>query len=303
MSSYNLDIETYTFQELLNLYDIPDIQHLNSTTLNLARKKCMTIHPDKSHLPGEYFIFYKRAYDRIQSMFETHCKEERSVPIHNIDYHVDDIDAPSTIIAETTKTNNENFQQKFNALFEQHIQKPGGKITHTNDWFTDTSEPKIPLPVDVKSTNDISKALQSFRQSSESLAMIQFQEIAPSFTGSQLFDSHNNTNDSFHGYITCDPFSKLKYDDLRRVHKDQPILPVSEHDFRGNRYSSADELSKARSQQILNPLEKAAAEKILDEAEKVKKHDYFRNREYDQQQMIQDERKRANFMSSFLHLK
>ena len=55
--NHNLKIENYSFEELLGLFDLT--YNIDIEELKKAKKKVLMIHPDKSKLPSEYFLFYK----------------------------------------------------------------------------------------------------------------------------------------------------------------------------------------------------------------------------------------------------
>jgi hypothetical protein len=95
----------------------------------------------------------------------------------------------------------------------------------------------------------------------------------------------------------------LKFDDLRKVHKDQTVFDVSEKDFeKMQTYSSVDQYNRARSQFSYDPLEKTQAEKILEQKEKALQEQIMR-KEYDAKIRSQQyEEKNKTILSSFLHL-
>ena len=68
--SHNLDISKYTFYELLDLFEL-DHQNITVEDLKRAKKKVLYMHPDKSRLGPEYFLFYKKAFSVIVNMYES----------------------------------------------------------------------------------------------------------------------------------------------------------------------------------------------------------------------------------------
>ena len=103
--------------------------------------------------------------------------------------------------------------------------------------------------------------------------MTLFTEVAPLWSvngNNNLYDEDGMAQDDEfrHHYISSDPFSKLKFDDLRKVHKDQTIFAVSERDIsKVPQYSSVDHYSRERNRQSLTPLEKQEAQRILQQRE------------------------------------
>ena len=110
-------------------------------------------------------------------------------------------------------------------------------------------------------------------------------------------------NDEDDTYVTSDPFSKLKFDDLRKVHKDETVFSVSERDYQNvTKYSSVDHFMRERGQQSTTPLSKPEAERMLAQQdqlyrEKMMKKEYssnLKNMEY--------EEKNKSVLSNFLRL-
>ena len=58
--NHSLDVQNYTLYELLELFQL-DMNQITPEKLKKARNKVLYMHPDKSHLPPEYFLFYKKA--------------------------------------------------------------------------------------------------------------------------------------------------------------------------------------------------------------------------------------------------
>jgi hypothetical protein len=104
-------------------------------------------------------------------------------------------------------------------------------------------------------------------------------------------------------YIASDMFSKLKFDDIRRVHKDQTVLPVGEADYeKVAKYATVEEYKKARTGQNLSALEKAKAEQIMKEQEAKRRNEYENRWSRMQKQTQQHEENNAQVLASFLLL-
>ena len=66
--SHNLDINTYSLEEMFSLFDLT--YDLTEESMRAAKKKVLMIHPDKSKLSSEYFLFYKQAYEIILDIYK-----------------------------------------------------------------------------------------------------------------------------------------------------------------------------------------------------------------------------------------
>jgi hypothetical protein len=104
-------------------------------------------------------------------------------------------------------------------------------------------------------------------------------------------------------YIANDMFSKLKYDDIRRVHKDQTVLPVGEADFaKVSTYGSVEEYRKVRAAQNMSAMDKERSERILREEEAQKQEQFNKRWNKMQQDTQRHEQNNAAVMSSFMLL-
>ena len=60
MDSLDLNIDNYDFDDILNLFEI-NID-FNENDLKKCKSKVLLMHPDKSNLNKDFFIFYSKAY-------------------------------------------------------------------------------------------------------------------------------------------------------------------------------------------------------------------------------------------------
>ena len=67
-SDFDLDINNYSLQDILNLFKMSD--NFNEEEIKNAKKVVLQTHPDKSRLPKEYFLFYQQAYKMLLSVWE-----------------------------------------------------------------------------------------------------------------------------------------------------------------------------------------------------------------------------------------
>jgi hypothetical protein len=298
-NKHNLNIQSYSFEELLGLFNLTS--NFNINDLKIAKKKVLWMHPDKSKLSSEYFLFYKKAFSVIVGFYEEKTKQSREVPNTEIKYE------PSNSTTEDKRMNkvinkikSKDFNNKFNELFEQNMSsKPDSS---KNDWFY--KEESI---YDVNKNITPKGMTQEFENlRKKSNEMIRYRGVENLYSrgagGTNFYDEDENPFDQT-GYISSDLFSKLKYDDLRRVHKDQTLIPVGESDFdKITKYKSVDHLSQERGLQDLTPMEKITAErKMNEEKEKIEKE--IMRRQYESKlRTIQYEEKNNTIKSHFLRL-
>ena len=63
MSNFDLDIDNYDLKDLLNLFKLN--YTFGEIELKQAKKMVLKLHPDKSNLDKEIFVFFNKAYKII----------------------------------------------------------------------------------------------------------------------------------------------------------------------------------------------------------------------------------------------
>jgi len=293
-SQHNLNINMYSLEELLGLFDLT--YDLDMEGVKRAKKKVLMLHPDKSRLSSDYFIFYKRAFEVIFHFYEEKTRQTRAVPTEEVKY------SPMNTSQQKSKQVNEvinnmkksEFQNKFNEMFEQNMKTaPDPK---RNEWFK-KEDPIFDINEKV-STQNMGQVFDTIKQ--RSMGMVQYKGVQSlnSGSGTNIYDDEDDNS-----YVVCDPFSKLKYDDLRKVHKDQTVLAVSEKDFQKvPQYSSVDHFMRERGNQNLTPLEKTQAEKMMEIQQK--EHDkMIMKKQYNASlKTMEYEEKNKQVLSNFLRI-
>jgi hypothetical protein len=236
---HNLDINTYNFSDLLALFELSHTITLED--MKRAKNKVLKMHPDKSRLSPDYYIFYKKAYDIVKEYYEESAKVTREVVKQT--YQTDDVQSDSVGMSEDQLrkfSKATDFNARFNEIFEKNAKKAADQEDHS--WFTSETEPDPMAGIDAaKSKDDLSDRFDRMRQKTASSLMKYdgYREMTVQQSGVTLYDQG--------GYKSSDPFSKLPYDDLRKVYKDQPVLAVSEKDYANRpQYANVDEYAKTR---------------------------------------------------------
>jgi len=299
VNEHNLNIHLYSLEDLLGLFNLTyDITYED---LKRAKKTVLMTHPDKSKLDSKYFLFYKKAFDIIIRFHDNQNKQRQQVNPQNTIYSTND-DKESSNTKNVTSIINDmskkDFQHKFNDLFEKNMSK---KIDTTkNEWFqNDESTFKTTENVNASNMGTIFNTIKD-KQS----GLVRYRGVENMVTKNTNSSNYYDDIEDDDSYVVSDPFSKLKFDDLRKVHKDETVFSVSERDFnKVTTYSSVDHFMRARSNQSTTPMEKQEAEMMLAQQdktyrEKMMKHEYASNL-----QNIQYEEKNKSVLSNFLRIK
>lgn len=296
--SHNLNINMYSFKELLDLFQLD--YKMTIDDMKRAKMMVLKMHPDKSRLPPDYFLFYKKAFDMIVQYYNDSVKINTEVPTEEQVYKPNDTDKR---VAKTVhKTMNEmgenQFQDKFNQLFEKHMKKP---VRNTNDWFKN-NDPLYQFD-NISSVNGLAGAVESIKQ--KNAAIIQYNGVQNMSSGGPAFGNlyDDEENETSNTYVTCDPFSKLKFDDLRKVHKDQTVLAVSESDFsKMKTYGSIDQLQRERGSMQVQHVDRSESEKILDQREQLLRQQMLAKQHAANLRSMEYAEKNKSIMASFLTL-
>ena len=280
----------YSFKEVLDLFDLND--NFNMEDLKRAKKKVLMIHPDKSNLPSEYFLFYKKAYEIIYHFFEENVKQSKAVPTEKMEYHaMNTSEQMKSQINESISTmKNGEFNKKFNEVFDKNMSRP---IENKNEWF---QKNEALYEESASSKGNIGEAMNRIREQNSGLVRYNGVQTL-NRGGTNLYDDDSNS------YISCAPFSKLKFDDLRKVHKDETIFSVNENDINNMKtYSTMENLKQDRERQTLTPMEKMEAEKVMNFRRK-EKEDWIREKQYESSlKSMENQEKSKSVLSSFLRL-
>ena len=113
-TSHDLNIHMYSLEDILGLFDLT--YDLNSEDVKRAKRKVLMLHPDKSRLPAEYFLFYKKALDIVVGYYEEQTRHTRKSSVDTIYSHINEAD--KNVKKTINDLKNEDFQKKFNELFE-----------------------------------------------------------------------------------------------------------------------------------------------------------------------------------------
>lgn len=304
MEERNLNIQDYSFTEVLNLFGLS--RNITQEEIIQARRKTLMTHPDKSRMPPEYFTFYKQAYEMVLQYYRETQKTQQVIPETNPDYVAPDDINPSTFVAPKPTP---QFTSQFNQVFEKETANKERNEKHKElfGWFSMNEQPQPTeekQPV-VRSAKDIHNALDEMRKKNahQQQDLMLYQEAKPlCFLGRSAGNYYEDVEDTAETeYISSDTFSSLKYDDIRRVHKDQTILP---HVAVKERPVSLEQYSRQRDNTTaLKPIEEERAKILLEQEKNASLQKWNHRYERSQKVVQQNEVKNKNILSSFLRIK
>jgi hypothetical protein len=297
---HNLDILQYSYDDLLQLFDLDDkIREITMDDIKQAKMKVLRLHPDKSKLDAKYFLFYKKALDKIVFFYNNNNRQNQKV--ENIDYTTDNING--TAIQPLVADKEGKFLKWFNNRFNEITTKKAKPDDDRNGWFA-KEEPVYNVETNVLQSN-ISNAMNTMKQKTNQLANYKgVENLVSSSCGTNFFEDVDDDDANQYEYISTDPFSQLKYDDLRKVHKDQSIFAVSENDFaKYTPRASVEDLVKERGSQPLTPMNTKWAEALLAETEQQKIERYKQLSQKGNRNTDEYEQQNNSNIATFLRLR
>lgn len=295
---HNLDIHMYSLQDVLDLFDLK--YSITLEDMKRAKKKVLMTHPDKSKLEPKYFLFYKKAFDIVVKFYENQNKQNAIIPSEKQNYEVGHHHHNKETTLQVSKNiqamNKEKFNEKFNELFDKNmVNKPN---IERNQWFTD--ETPIYETNETVNSQNMGQIIDKMRDDQSGLVKYRgVENLMNNDFGNSIYDDENNDT-----YVTSDPFSKLKFDDLRKVHKDQTVFGVSEKDIhKVQQYTSVDHMMRERGKQSLTPLEKQEAERILAQQNTQYREQMMQKEYADKLKTMQYEEKNKKVLATFMRIK
>lgn len=301
---HNLDITRYTFDEILELFNLS--YNMTLEQLKGAKKMVLMTHPDKSGLSPDYFLFYKKALDIVVSYYNNISRASTEVTADKLQYAPSELsgydkNTKNAVINNISKMESANFNSKFNTFFDKNMVKKVN--TERNNWFMNEDENPFITNETVNKSN-LTTTFNKMREHTKTIVKyngVQSLYSTPESTVSNIYEDEDETGNG--DYICSDPFGKLKFDDLRKVHRDQTILSVSETDFNNMpKYKNVDEYNRGRNINDIKPMSKSEAEQLFKNKEAEKQHRAAQLQHQSFLKTMDYQKKNKDALAMFLHI-
>ena len=234
MSDFDLNIDNYDLEDLLNLF------HLNyefdENDMKRAKTVALKTHPDKSGLKKEVFLFFMKAYKMIESIYEFKMKRAKCARNTSYENEKMESDKKALLLKKLDGMKAKDFNKWFNNMFEKVKVSDDDVDGGYGKWFKSNEDLNEET---VTNKRDMEAAFNKKKAASRELVL------------------HKGVNEMVHGggydltrskpdEYSSDIFSILQYDDLRKAHT-ETVVPVTHEDYlRRKKYSSVDSLRKDR---------------------------------------------------------
>lgn len=304
---HNLDIRQYSLDEIYALFGVRR-ETLSIEDLKKAKQRVLMTHPDKSGMPPDYFIFYKKALEVIATDYtEMHRVEQsnnRMTELQQNNYEYthgggEEEERMRSVIGKSAE--GDKFQRDFNRIFEEQMQQ---KIDESrNDWFRDDRAAYDTSRMKSGNAQGMAQSMEEIKRQQRAVARYTggVREMTHHI-GTRLYDEQDAGAEEDQ-YISGDPFAKLKFEDLRRVHKDETVFQVSESDYNNQKtYKNVEEYGRARSSQQFDQISKDQAERILQQRENERAHRIQQYQRQAYEQGLANEKKQEAVKAMFLRL-
>ena len=227
----DLDIDNYSVDDILKLFKITDF---DENDMKRAKKMVLMSHPDKSHLPSEYFFFYTKAFKLLYSIYEFKNKMKSDQSTEYVPYK------PEKMVKKYLENNKETFDLWFNEEFEKRREQTEGY----EDWLKSDEG--------IIATNAKFNEMNHFFEEQSVTVKTEIKE----YTGNI---SHNFENDIF---------SSLHYSDLKEAHT---LAPVSMNEYHSKQKYTVDQYKNHRQEEEIThlPYDEKTAMTILSQKNKV----------------------------------
>ncbi len=232
MQNLDLDIDNYSLDDLLNLFNLS--WNFSEDQLKDCKKMVLMTHPDKSKLEPKFFIFFKKAYSILYKVYTS--KQYGKNNETREDFFSED---DEKFILKFKK--HKNFNKIFNELFDKHHRSQDDGYS---DWLKsdeDITNSKVSNMRDVNTEIERQKKLIRTLVKTDAIQSLEY-------------GNHTTLDQDKPNYYSSDIFSTLQYEDVKRAHVES-VIPVSQEDYEmKKKYNSVIEMQIDRDSQKTDPL-------------------------------------------------
>lgn len=255
----DLDIDNYNLEDLLDLFKIDSVDN----EANLAKAKSITLkmHPDKSGLDKEYFLFFSKAYKTLYQLYIIQDKTRQKG--QNIDYenYKETINKDNRIILDKIskkKSSIRDFNEWFNREFDNMKLKDEFTENGYGEWLKSNSD----IDTENETCDSIDAMHNNIEKRRDKLCQIVKTQNISDYNDSAYCDIGNNAPDNY----SSEMFSSLQFQDLKQAHT-ETIIAVDEKSALENRMSY-DAIKSERGKKIA-PVSEKDAINMLDDRQKL----------------------------------
>ena len=252
MSTLDLDINNYNLDDILRLFKVD--YNFNEDDIKNCYKTVLKLHPDKSGLDKEYFLFYTKAFKVLKNVYEYKNKRDTHLDKNKakVEYlsNGDNDEGKKFIVKNLQNEKGEDFNKWFNETFEK-INISNISENGYGDWLKSENDTE---DLDIKSVREMHDIINKKKESLS--ALVKIDKINEMSSIGSLNELDNGQPESYSASV----FSKLAYDDVKIAHT-ETVIPVSNNDYEKiQKFNNIGSLREFRNRQNLKPMSKQEAE-------------------------------------------
>jgi len=216
MDDFDLDIDNYDLEDILNLFHLD--YAISKDSMKKAKGMALKTHPDKSGLSKDFFLFFMKAYKMLEAIYEYRYKKEQCAK--NQEYTTEVNNENNQLLKKLDGKSAKEFNKWFNKMFENVRVKDQDVDTGYGSWFKSNEDVDEGV---IKSVSAMGDEFEKRKQKSR--ALIVHEEIRDVMVGGG-YDLTRNKPTQY----SSDIFSNLPYQDLKKAHT-ETVVPVTMEDF------------------------------------------------------------------------
>jgi hypothetical protein len=249
MDKLDLNIENYTYDDILNLFQID--YNFTLDDLKKCKKKVVITHPDKGGNKS-LFLLFTNAFNILLSCYKFREKKYSSASYENISYLDNTNNNDKKLLDKINNFNNkENFNELFNDFFEKNKLNNDWTDYGYGNWIKENSV----CNDNINNIND----MHNYIANSKNRIISTTNTINEYNNNNNFCDLTNSKPDDY----SSDLFSKFKYDDLKKAHQES-IIPVDLNSINHNNITSLENLKLQRKNDNIKPMNEKESFKYFD---------------------------------------
>jgi len=263
----DLNLDNYNLQDLLTLFNLEN--NFNVADLKTAKKVVLKLHPDKSGLDKEYFLFYCKAFRMLKNIHDFKNKKQEQLNTENAknQYLAEDDDdkGKRLLVKKLLEKDRDNFHNWFNKTFEKINIVEEERKTGYGDWFQSNED------LDTTETT-LNMMHQKIAEKKEHLSSIVKRTDIMETGQYESSQNYKELDSSAPESYSSNIFSSLPFEDLKKAHT-ETVVPVGESDYQKmTKFNNLESLRQHRNSQNMNPLTEAQAGNYINNKEKLDDH-------------------------------
>tara|TARA_B100000683_G_scaffold158608_1_gene153028 strand:+ start:644 stop:1516 length:873 start_codon:yes stop_codon:yes gene_type:complete len=216
MDDFDLDIDNYGLEDILNLFHLD--YKFEKSGMKKAKAMALKTHPDKSGLSKDFFLFFMKAYKMLEAIYEYRCKKEQCAKKQKYTAEVNTEN--KQLLKKLDGKSAKEFNKWFNDMFEKVRVKDEDIDTGYGSWFKSNEDITNEKVKSVSAMGDVFE-----RRKKESKALIKHNGIRDLEIGAGYGLTREKPMEYASGI-----FSNLQYEDLKKAHT-ETVVPVTMEDY------------------------------------------------------------------------